>query len=161
MADDIPIVPAVADSLALALVASSDAPILMLDGALVVIAASTSFARAFQVDPATLAGTSLFALGAGEWDVPQLRSLLKATLSRAVELEAYEMDLKRPAREPRRLVITAHQLDYGDAANVRVLLAVSDVTDARLADRLKDDLLREAPNSRVRDSRDSNDRRAL
>jgi len=143
MADDIPIVPAVADSLALALVASSDAPILMLDGALVVIAASTSFARAFQVDPATLAGTSLFALGAGEWDVPQLRSLLKATLSRAVELEAYEMDLKRPAREPRRLVITAHQLDYGDAANVRVLLAVSDVTDARLADRLKDDLLRE------------------
>ena len=143
MADDIPIIPAVADSLALALVASSDAPILMLDGGLVVIAASTSFASAFQVDPATLAGTSLFALGAGEWDVPQLRSLLKATLSRTVELEAYEMDLKRPAREPRRLVITAHQLDYGDAANVRLLLAVSDVTDARLANRLKDDLLRE------------------
>ena len=53
------------------------------------------------------------------------------------------MDLKRPGREPRRLVITAHQLDYGDAANVRLLLAVSDVTDARLAEQLKDDLLRE------------------
>ena len=48
-----------------------------------------------------------------------------------------------PARGLRRLVITAHLLDYADTANVRLLLAVSDVTDARLAERLKDDLLRE------------------
>ena len=86
---------------------------------------------------------SLSRSGAGEWDVPQLRSLLNATLSGAAEVDAYEMDLKRDGRAPRRLVITAHQLDYGDAANVRLLLAVSDVTDARLAERLKDDLLRE------------------
>jgi len=83
MADDKPILPIVTDSLALALVASSDAPILLLDGALLVIAASASFARAFQIDPASAEGTSLFALGQGEWDVPQLRSLLKATLSGA------------------------------------------------------------------------------
>jgi two-component sensor histidine kinase len=143
MANDSSIVPVVADSLALALVASSDAPILLLDGDLAVIAASESFLRAFQVDPAHTTGVSLFALGIGEWDVPQLRSLLKATLSGAAEVEAYEMDLKRPGRDPRRLVITAHQLDYSDPANVRLLLAVSDVTDARLAERLKDDLLRE------------------
>ena len=135
--------PPLADSLALALVASSDAPILMLDGDLVVIAASASFARAFQIAPDSMDGQSLFELGKGEWDVPQLRSLLRATLSGAAEVEAYEMDLKRPDRGSRRLVITAHQLDYADTANVRVLLAVSDVTDARLADRLKDDLVRE------------------
>jgi len=99
--------------------------------------------RAFQVAPESTAETSLFALGSGEWDVPQLRSLLKATLSGAADIEAYEMDLKRTGRDPRRLVITAHQLDYADPANVRLLLAVSDVTDARLAERLKDDLLRE------------------
>jgi two-component sensor histidine kinase len=133
----------VEDSLALALVGSSDAPILLLDGALSVIAASLSFARAFQIDPGNMAGTSLFALGVGEWDVPQLRSLLKVTLSGVADVGAYEMDLKRPGRDPRRLVITAHQLDYGDPENVRLLLAVSDVTDARLAERLKDDLLRE------------------
>jgi two-component sensor histidine kinase len=40
-------------------------------------------------------------------------------------------------------VIKAHQLDYADTENIRLLLAVSDVTDARLAERLKDDLLRE------------------
>jgi two-component sensor histidine kinase len=143
MADGRPSLPIVPDSLALALVASSDAPILLLDGALSVIAASASFVNAFQIDPAIIETKSLFALGSGEWDVPQLRSLLRATLSGAAEAKAFEMDLKPAGREPRRLVITAHQLDYGDPENVRLLLAVSDVTDARLAERLKDDLLRE------------------
>jgi two-component sensor histidine kinase len=142
MADDLP-TPTVVDALALALVASSDAPILLLDGELNVVAASASFGRAFQIDPGAAEGRSLFALGAGEWDVPQLRSLLRVTLSGAAQVDAYEMDLKRPDREPRRLVITAHQLDHGDPLKVRLLLSVCDVTDARLAERLKDDLLRE------------------
>jgi two-component sensor histidine kinase len=135
--------PAVGNSLALALIASSDAPILLLDGDLTVIAASASFSRTFQIDPATALGRSMFSLGGGEWDVPQLRSLLRATLTGAVKVEAYEMDLARAERGVRRLVLTAHRLDYADRANVRLLLAVSDVTDARLAARLKDDLLRE------------------
>ena len=143
MADDPSSVPAVADSLALALVASSDAPILLLGGDLTVIAASDSFSRTFQIDPAATKGRSMFKLGEGEWDVPQLRSLLRATLSGAAAVDAYEMDLTRAGRGQRRLVITAHRLDYKDAAEVRLLLAVSDVTDARLAARLKDDLLRE------------------
>ena len=143
MADDIPLIPAVADSLTLALVASSDAPILLLDGNLTVIAASESFARTFQVDPAAIGGRSMFTLGDGEWDVRQLRSLLRVTLSGAAAVDAYEMDLTRPGHGPRRLVITAHKLDYADTVNVRLMLAVSDVTDARLAERLKDDLLRE------------------
>jgi two-component sensor histidine kinase len=143
MANDLPVLPVVTHSLALALVATSDAPILLLDGTSTVIAASDSFSRAFHIEPEHIEGLSLFALGSGEWDVPQLRSLLKATLSGAANIAAYEMDLHRKGQDARRLVITAHMLEYGDPANVRLLLAVSDVTDARLAERLKDDLLRE------------------
>jgi two-component sensor histidine kinase len=143
MADDPSNSPVIADTLALALVAASDAPILLLDGELGVIAASASFAHAFQIDPASMPGRSLFALGGGEWDVPQLRSLLRVILSGVAQIDAYEMDLTRPGRAPRRLVINAHQLSYDDPANTRVLLAVSDVTDARLAERLKDNLLQE------------------
>jgi len=144
MADELPLAPAtVAESLALALVASSEAPILLLDGALTVIAASNSFARIFDIDPAAIAGRPMFALGAGEWDVPQLRSLLRATASGVAQVDNYEMDLARPGHGVRRLVIRAHRLHYADQADVRLMLAVSDVTDARLAERLKDDLLRE------------------
>ena len=134
---------AVAHSLALALIAASDAPIVLLDGDLTVIAASASFSRVFQLDPTAADGRSMFALGNGEWDVPQLRSLLGATLSGAAKIDSYEMDLTRPGRGQRRLVITAHRLDYVDTANVRLMLAVSDVTEARLTARLKDDLLHE------------------
>src|SRR5271155_5570321 len=96
----------VPDTLALALVAASDAPILLLDGEFIVIAASVSFSRTFQLDPVSVNGRALFSLGSGEWDVPQLRSLLRVTLSGAAEVENYEMDLKRVGRTPRRLVIT-------------------------------------------------------
>jgi two-component sensor histidine kinase len=53
------------------------------------------------------------------------------------------MDLERAARTPRRLVLNAQKLEYGDADGVRLLLTVADVTDARVAEKLKDDLLRE------------------
>lgn len=122
---------------------SSEAPILLLDGELAVIAMSESFARTFQVDQVTAVGASLFLIGAGEWDVPQLRSLLKATLSGIPDIPPYEMDLNRAGATPRRLVMTARLLIHDEPWSIRLLLSVVDVTDARLADQLKDDLLRE------------------
>jgi len=67
------------DSLAMALVESSKAPLLLLDDEVVVLGASSSFCNAFNLDPLTIASRSLADLGAGEWDVPQLDSLLRAT----------------------------------------------------------------------------------
>lgn len=129
--------------LALAVVASSTSPIVLLDGDLAVVGASASFFRAFHIDPSTAPGLKLFALGSGEWDVRQLRSLLNATASGDADIDAYEMDLKTAHGDPRRLVLNAQRLDYGNAAHRWILLSVADVTDARLAEKLKDDLLRE------------------
>jgi two-component sensor histidine kinase len=53
------------------------------------------------------------------------------------------MDLNRSNRTPRRLVLNARKLNYADADHVRLLLSVTDVTDARLSAKVKDDLLRE------------------
>ena len=133
----------VEESLTLALVASSDAPLLLLDGDLKVIAASNSFGRAFHLDPTGVAGLSVFELGAGEWDLPKLRSLLSATASGQAAIDAYEMDLDGHGPEPRRVVIKAERLEYGNADVPRLLMTVVDVTDARLAEELKDELLRD------------------
>jgi two-component sensor histidine kinase len=143
MAAHLPLLPDAANSLALAVVASSNSPVLLLDGEMKVVAASASFCRAFKIDPADAPGREIFVLGSGEWDAPRLRSLLKATLSGHAEIDEYEMDLKRAGEAPRHLVLNAQQLDYGDADNVRLLVAISDVTDARHDAKLKDDLLRE------------------
>lgn len=139
----IPIEPEGGMNLALAVVASSNAPLLLLDGDLVVIAASESFCREFQIDPAQVSNGKLTDLGSGEWNSRRLSSLLQATATGSADIRAYEMDLTREGQEPRRLVLNAQKLQYGDTDGVRLLLSVSDVTDARLAEKLKDDLLRE------------------
>ena len=130
-------------SLTLAVVASSPGPLLLLDGDLNIVAASASFSNIFEVDTESASGQQLSTLGGGEWAIPQLRSLLTATLSGAAKIEAYEIELKRPGREPRQLVVNAQQLVYLDLENRRLLMAVSDVTDARADEKIKDEALRQ------------------
>ncbi len=130
-------------SLAMAVVASSPGPLLLLDGDLNIVAASASFAEAFDIDPASVAGRPLAALGAGEWAAPQLQALLDATASGAPTIEAYEMDLKRRGRKTRRLIIHAQRLVYLDLGNPRLLMAVTDVTDSRASAKAKDETLRQ------------------
>jgi two-component sensor histidine kinase len=143
MAPQTPPNPDIALDLALAVIASSDAPLLLLNSALTVVAASRSFCRVFQIDPASVQGRALSNLGAGEWNVPQLSALLRATASGYAEVEDYEMDLTRAGREDRSLLINAHKLDYTGGTDARLILTVSDVTDARTAEKLKNDLLRD------------------
>lgn len=129
--------------LALALVQSSTAPVLLLDGRLAVVAASASFCKTFGGDNATIIGRSVFSLGDGQWDVPQLRSLLTSTAAGAAEVEAYELDIQIADGPARRLVLNARNLSYGAPGVVRLMLTLADVTDARTADTLRDTLVRE------------------
>jgi two-component system, sensor histidine kinase PdtaS len=130
-------------SLALAMVDSSEAPLLLLEPSLKVVAASASFCRSFHLDPSSVSGRLISALGGGEWGSPQLRSLLDATCSGAADVEAYEMDLGTVGKPLRRLVIKARRLEFGKADEVRLLVTVSDVTGLREAETTKQDLLRE------------------
>ncbi len=130
-------------SLTQAIIEASTAPLVLLDERLRLVAASASFHRAFGLEPATTTGRCLLEIGGGEWDSPRLRVLLEATLSGAAQIDSYEFDLERAGQGARRIVLNAHRLAYDDPHPVRLLLSATDVTEARLADRIKDDLLRE------------------
>ena len=138
-----PIHPDGALGLALAVIGSSTAPLVLLDGDMVVIAASASFFKAFDINEAGAVGELFFSLGDGEWNLPRLKSLLGATLSGAAAVDAYEMDLKFGQPGARSLLLNAHLLSYGDGSQVRILLGMTDVTEAKASEKLKDDLLRE------------------
>ena len=88
-------------------------------------------------------GTELSALGAGEWNLPQIASLLRATLSGDAAIEAYEIDFTSNGGLVRRLVLSAKRLDYSADAEIHVLLSITDVTDARLIEKVKENLVRE------------------
>lgn len=131
----------------MALIISSQAPVVLLDGELDVVAASASFYRSFAVACPGIGRAHFTELGQGEWNVAQLVGLLRQIADGSPEIEAYEMDLCRPGELPRRLVLSAHKLAYeseqGEEGEPRIVLSIRDVTAARLADKLKDELLHE------------------
>ena len=135
--------PTIALSLALAMVEASDAPLLLLHQDLGVIAASASFCRAYGVDPAVFDGRSLFELGGGEWDIPQLRALLRATAAGQAAIDGYEMELRPKGRPACCLVVKAQRLKFSDAGEVRLLLTIVDITAARQSEKDKERLINE------------------
>jgi two-component sensor histidine kinase len=138
-----PIRPESSSSLGMALVMSSITPLILLDEQLIVQAASGSFCRGFSVDPDSVVGAEMFAMGSGEWDIPQLRSLLTATAAGMAAIDAYEVELTRAGDPPRCLIIHAHVLDQAPDLALRLVVAVTDVTEARQAERDKVALVQE------------------
>ena len=128
-------------TLGLAVVLASDAPLLLLDERLLVVAASDSFCAAFGIDPDTVTGQSIYALDNQQWDLPRLHSLIDATLSGAAEVEAYEVDIETSGGGLRRLVLKAQRLDYGDSLHTRMMITVVDVTDARASEKRQKSLV--------------------
>ncbi len=115
-------VPDPASKLALALVAMSPVPLLLLDSDLKIVAASASFCQTFGIKPSAIPGAAFAGLGAGEWNVPQLLALLRGTASGFSEGEDYEINLVREGSPTQRLLIAAKRLRYDDAGDIRIML---------------------------------------
>ena len=130
-------------SLALAIIASSEMPMVLLDEYLNVTAASDSFWQTFALQARDGVGRPLSKLGTGEWESPQLASLLHAVMSGFVKTDGYEMDVSRSGTGTRSVVLNAVKLNYADAKGDTLLVTLADVTAERSRDRVKDDLLRD------------------
>ncbi|WP_293376670.1 sensor histidine kinase [Phenylobacterium sp.] len=101
---------------------------------------SAAFCAGFGVDAADTVGRSCFAFGAGAWNIPELRRLLKATSSGASPAHSIEFDLKRPGQAARRLVAKAERLIYAEPSVTHLVLSVADVTDLRATEQLREEI---------------------
>ncbi|MBI2716991.1 MAG: ATP-binding protein [Rhizobiales bacterium] len=131
-----------------AIVATVREPLVVLDQDLRVIAASRSFYRTFNVDPGETEGRLLYELGNGEWDIPKLRSLLEKILpehgvTAAGEIEAYEVEHDFPDIGQRTMLLNARKVFYEAGSRTNILLGIEDVTEKRILEREKDELLRQ------------------
>jgi two-component sensor histidine kinase len=136
---------ALADAWALAqgIVDTVREPVLVLDKELRVIAASRSFYSAFKVHPDATEGRLLYALGDGQWDIPRLRVLLEKIIPEQGVMEGYEVEHEFPGLGHRTMALNARQVFYEGGANTTILLGMEDITDRRVLEREKDELLRE------------------
>jgi two-component sensor histidine kinase len=136
--------------LARALITTSALPLILLDGDRRVVSASRSFCSAFDILTDQVDRMRIDELSGGAWNVPEFNALLESTLAGQGDAGPFEMDLLRADQPPRRLVMHVQKANYDTGAEVRILLAIDDVTETRKADSQiatllieKDDLLRE------------------
>ena len=76
-------------TLAEAIVDTIREPLLVLDKGLCVVAANRSFYRAFGLDRLEVEGHPIYDLGGGQWDIPELRTLLETILPQHAVMDAY------------------------------------------------------------------------
>jgi two-component sensor histidine kinase len=129
--------------LAQAIVNTLREPLLVLDKNLRVIAASRSFYLTFKVERQDVQGRPVYALGNGQWDIPELRILLEEILPRDTAIEAYEVEQDFGAIGRRTMLLNARAVFNENNAHTRILLAIEDITERRAAEQEMAELLQQ------------------
>jgi two-component system CheB/CheR fusion protein len=102
-------------------------PLLVLNQDLGVITANGSFYETFQVVPIQTEQRSIFELGNGQWNIPQLRSLLEEILASNTHFQDFEVEhvFEQIGRKVMRL--NARKMPRIDDTQM-ILLAIEDIT---------------------------------
>ena len=103
-------------------------PLLVLDQDCCILNASRSFFETFKVNRDETIGQSLFKLGNGQWDIPELRLLLKDVVPKSVAVEGYEVEHDFPGLGRRRMILSARKLFHPDNNSTTLLLSMEDAT---------------------------------
>ena len=122
-------------ALAFAILDTIPQPFLVLDEELRVLAATRSFYEVFQETPEAIHGRALFDIGLREWDVPELRRLLKKVLPEHSAVEGLEVERTVPELGRRVLLLSARAIHYQDCAETTILLGCEDITARRAIER--------------------------
>jgi two-component sensor histidine kinase len=118
-------------------------PILVLDQELRVVAASRSFYSTFKARPEHTQGRLLYTLDDGQWDIAKLRVLLEQIIPKHGVMEDYEVKYQFPEFGRRTMVLNARQVLNKAGAESYILLGFEDVTERRVLEHDKDELLRQ------------------
>jgi len=111
------------------IVATIREALLVLDDELHVLTANRSFYTTFRADPKDTEGNSLFALGNGQWDIPELRRILEKVVGDRKTFENYQVALAFPNVGEKVMRLNARHLQEEDPEQNKVLLAIEDITD--------------------------------
>ena len=130
-----------AQTLAQAIVNTIVEPFLVLDEEFRVLAASRSFYQTFKVDPEQTSGSLLYALGAGQWDIPALRLLLETIIPEKTAMDGFEVEHNFPNIGQRTMLLNARKVLYDHGSTTTILLAFNDITARRAIEKEKAELL--------------------
>lgn len=118
-----------------AIIRTVQVPLLILDRNLRVKTANRSFYQMFQVNQEVTAGSFIYDLGNGQWDIPALHKLLNEILPKDNYFDDYEIEHTFPDIGHKIMLLNGRKF-YKDGDNI--LLAIEDITERKDIEKQKD-----------------------
>ena len=118
-------------------------PLLVLDENQRITDASRSFYQTFQLAGQDLRGHLIYDIDGGQWNIPELRTLLETIAKDHATVENYEVDCEFPRIGRRIMSLNARKVFYEKETLTAVLLAFEDITKRRAVEQQVQELLRE------------------
>jgi two-component system CheB/CheR fusion protein len=115
-------------------------PLVVLDNSLRVNTANRSFYQTFQVSQTQTEANSIFELGNGQWDIPQLRSLLEKVLPESNQIDDFEVEHVFDKIGRKTMLLNARKIRRTDDQEM-ILLVIQDITERKLFEEQRDQLL--------------------
>jgi signal transduction histidine kinase len=107
--------------------------LVIVDADLRVQAANQAFYELFQTSPEKSQGVHFYQLGSGDWDVPQLRTLLDGSLPPNDYLGSLECEHEFSAIGCRTLLLNARRLIHRSHIGQITLITIQDITERKRA----------------------------
>src|SRR5678816_4173635 len=107
-------------------------PLLILDATLRVRSGNRAFYQTFQVSSAETENRLIYELGNGQWDIPDLRTLLEDIVPKSSVFNDFELEHTFPVIGRRVMLLNARKLQAGRHGELLVL-AMEDVTERKRA----------------------------
>ena len=102
-------------------------PLVVLDEQLRVLTANASFCQCFKVSRHQTLNRRIYELGNGQWDIPELRTLLEKVLPRKSFFKDFEVTHEFKGIGCRTMLLSGRQVDHLQ----KILLFIEDITERR------------------------------
>ena len=116
--------------------------LLILNQELQVKAANPAFHQTFRLPPEKTQNRPLFELGNGEWNLPELRSLLNETRTRGVPFEDFEIEREFSGIGRRTVLVSARPVRPGPDSDSLILVTLKDGAERRRTENVQRSMLR-------------------
>ena len=111
-------------------------PLLALDQDLRIVKASRSFYDFFKVNPEETIGELIFDLGNKQWNIPKLKEMLEKILPQKTTFDNFEIEHNFSSIGKRIMLLNARQIKRAYGKKKIILLAIEDITQRRVAEKL-------------------------
>ena len=111
-------------------------PLLALDQDLRIVKASQSFYDFFKVNSADTIGALIYDLGNKQWDIPKLKEMLEKILPQKTTFDNFEIEHNFSTIGKRIMLLNARQIKRAYGKKKIILLAIEDITERRVAEKL-------------------------